>query len=363
MWTPPAGGRRPRTFRPFPIGLVAETLTRWEDGSQGHARAAKRGGHARADPASAPAGAASLGAVRMLVTGASGFLGGFACRELQARGHAVTALVRRPGSAPPGCDEAHADLAGDPAQLAAALAAARPECVLHLAAEIATQRDVARIAAVNVAGTRRLLEACAAAGSPKLVFASTVVTGDAHGALLDEDTVLPVETAYGRSKQEGERLLRASGLPGVVVRPSHVYGPGGWFAGELVRRLRQPGRFAVVGRGENWWDVVHVEDVARALCDAAESAPAGATYHVVDDAPIRLADFAATLATALGVGRPRHVPVPLARLAAGRDPVAAVTRSARSSNARIKRELGWAPRYPTAADGIPAAVAGLSAAD
>ena len=297
--------------------------------------------------------------VRTLVTGASGFLGGFACRELTARGHAVTALVRRPGSAPPGCEEAHADLAGEPGALAAAVAAARPDRVLHLAAEIATQRDAARIAAVNVAGTERLLAACRAAGAPKVVFASTVVTGDAHGALLDEDTPLPVETSYGRSKQEGERLLRASGLPGVVVRPSHVYGPGGWFAHELVRRIRQPGRFAVVGRGANWWDVVHVEDVARALCDAAESAPAGSTYHVVDDTPIRLADFAATIAAALGAGRPRHVPAALARLAAGRDPVAAVTRSARSSNARIKRELGWAPRWASAAEGVPAAIAAL----
>jgi nucleoside-diphosphate-sugar epimerase len=312
--------------------------------------------------AASPSGvrAGSLGPVRILVTGASGFLGGFACDELLARGHAVTALVRRPGSAPPGCAEANADLTGDPAALAHALSAAQPDCVLHLAAEIATQRDAARIAAVNVAGTARLLEACAAAGSPRVVFASTVVTGDAHGALLDEQTALPVETAYGRSKQEGERMLRASGLPGVVVRPSHVYGPGGWFARELVRRLRQPGRFAVVGHGQNWWDVVHAADAARALCDAAESAPDGSTYHVVDDGPIRLADFVATVAGALRIGPPRHVPVRLARLAAGRDPVAAATRSARSSNARIKRELGWTPRYATAAEGVPAAVAALT---
>ncbi len=299
--------------------------------------------------------------MRILVTGASGFLGGFACRELQARGHHVTALVRRPGSAPSAADaEAHANLAGDPAALAAVIAAARPECVLHLAAEIATQRDPARIEAVNVTGTARLLDACRAVEPPpKVVFASTVVTGDAHGAVLDEQTPLPVETTYGRSKQEGERLLRASGLPGVVVRPSHVYGPGGWFAGEFIRRLRAPGRFAVVGDGRNWWDVVHVEDVARALADAAEQAPAGALYHVADDTPIRLVDFAAATAAALGTGPPRHAPAWLARLASGRDPIAAVTRSARSSNALVKRELGWAPRHASAATGVPAAVAAL----
>ena len=149
------------------------------------------------------------------------------------------------------------------------------------------------------------------------------------------------------------------GLPGIVIRPSHVYGAGGWYADEFVKRLRQPGRFAVIGRGDNWWDVVRVEDVATAICDAAERAPAGALYHVADDEPIRFRDFIALTAQALGVGPPRSVPAALARIAGGRDPVAAVVRSARSSNARIKRELEWSPRFPSAALGVPDAVAGL----
>ena len=168
-----------------------------------------------------------------------------------------------------------------------------------------------------------------------------------------------METAYGRSKQEGERLVGGSGLDTVIIRPSHVYGPGGWYAEEFVKRLRQPGRLAVIGSGENWWDVVRSEDVASAFVDAAERAPAGAIYHVVDDEPIRYFDFVALTAEALGVGRPRRVPVWLARLAAGADPVRAVVRSARSSNARVKAELGWAPRFPTAREGVPDAVAAL----
>src|SRR6202022_23488 len=130
---------------------------------------------------------------------------------------------------------------------------------------------------------------------------------DAGGAVLEEDSELPVETAYGRSKQEGERLVRESGLPQVILRPSHVYGPGGWYAEEIVKRLRQPGRFAVVGSGQNWWDVVHVDDVAAACVDAADRAPSGAVYHVVDDEPIRYYDFVALTATALGVGPPRRI--------------------------------------------------------
>jgi nucleoside-diphosphate-sugar epimerase len=232
--------------------------------------------------------------------------------------------------------------------------------VVHLAAEIASQRDAARVREVNVEGTRRLLDACRDGGAPRFVFASTVVTGDARGEALDEGTELPVETAYGRSKQEGERLVRESGLDHVIIRPSHVYGPGGWYEEEFVTRLRQPGRFAVIGSGQNWWDVVRVEDVASALVLAAAGAPAGALYHVVDDEPIRLYDFVALTAQALGVGRPRRIPVWLARLAAGGDPVRAVVRSARSLTGRIKGELGWRPRFPSAREGVPDAVAKLA---
>jgi nucleoside-diphosphate-sugar epimerase len=297
--------------------------------------------------------------MRVLVTGASGFLGGAVCAELVGRGHEVDALVRREGSEPPDTKPVAGDLT-DGGSLSRAVEGAAPECVVHLAAEIASQRDPKKIDEANVEGTRRLIAACEAAGVRRMVFTSTVVTGDAKGAVLDEESELPVETAYGRSKQAGERLLRESSLEDVVIRPSHVYGPGGWFVEEFVDRLRQPGRFAVIGSGENWWDVVRVEDVASACVDAAERAPAGALYHVVDDEPIRFYDFVALAATALGTGAPRRVPAWLARLAAGSDPIRSVTRSAKSSNARIKSELGWAPRFPTAREGVPDAIAGLS---
>jgi nucleoside-diphosphate-sugar epimerase len=305
--------------------------------------------------------------MRALVTGASGFIGGVLCAQLLERGHEVTALVRRDGSAPAGARELVAEL-GDGRALTQALASARPDCVFHLAAEIASQRSERKLQVVNVEGTRRLLGACAAladgdaAARPRLVFASTVVTGDAHGALLTEEQPLPVETPYGRSKQEGERLVLGCGLPAVVIRPSHVYGPGGWYENELIAHLRQPGRFAVIGSGANLWDVVHVDDVACALCMAGESAPAGSTYHVVDDEPISFYDFMALSADALGLGAPRRTPVTLARIVAGGNAVAAAVRSARSSNAKIKHELGWTPRFASAREGVVDAVARLSRA-
>jgi nucleoside-diphosphate-sugar epimerase len=299
--------------------------------------------------------------MRVFVTGASGFIGGVLCARLvEDSGHEVLALVRREGSEPPGTHALLGDLS-DTERLRALLAEAQPDCVIHLAAEIASQRSEAKVREVNVAGTKRLLDACVAFDRPRFVFCSTVVTGDAHGELLDEQSKLPVETPYGRAKQEGEQMVLASGLPCAIVRPSHVYGPGGWYAHELVARLRQPGRFAVIGSGANLWDVVHVDDVVDVLLLAAagEASGAEAIYHVADDEPISFYDFMALTAQALGVGPPRRIPVAVARLAAGRNAVDAVVRSARSSNAKVKRELGWTPRFPTAREGIADAVARL----
>ena len=311
--------------------------------------------------------------MRILITGASGFIGGMLAADLRERGHEVLSLVRRPGSEPPGTRPVAGDLQ-DGDGLRRAVADARPDAVVHLAAEIASQRDSRRVHEINVGGTERLLAACreagggdgsggagGGAGGPRIVFSSTVVTGEADGALLTEDQPLPVATPYGRSKQEGERLVLGSGLPAVVIRPSHVYGPGGWYAEELVPRLRQPGRFAVIGSGANLWDVVHVDDVVAALTAGVERAPAGGIYHVADDEPITFYDFMALTAQTLGLGRPRRIPAAVARLAAGRNAVDAVVRSARSSNALAKRELGLQLRFPSAQTGVPDALARLAA--
>src|ERR1700694_5100012 len=97
--------------------------------------------------------------MRTLITGASGFIGAALSGGLLERGHEVFALVRRPGSEPPGTRAVSADL-GDASGLAAALTSARPQCVIHLAAEIASQRSEQLVREVNVAGTERLLGAC-----------------------------------------------------------------------------------------------------------------------------------------------------------------------------------------------------------
>ena len=109
--------------------------------------------------------------------------------------------------------------------------------------------------------------------------------------------------------------------------------------------MRQPGGFAVVGRGDNWWDVVHVADVARAWPTRRSAARTARCTTWPTTTRSRCSIREAHRRRSRG-GAPRRVPAAVARLVAGGDPVAAVVRSARTSNARIKRELGWSPEFP-----------------
>ena len=297
--------------------------------------------------------------MRVLVTGASGFIGGFVCAELLRHEHQVVALVRRPGSQPAGTTAVLGDLSTADG-LNGVFDSTSVDCVIHLAAEIATQRSAAKINATNINGMRRLIDACEKHLVERFVFTSTVVTGEANGAVLTEDSPLPIHTEYGRSKQAGETMLRESKLASLIIRPGHVYGPGGWYENEIVKRLKQPGRFVVIGSGRNWRDMVHVDDVASALVAAAERGQANEIYHCADDQPITQDDFVALTARALGVGAPRHVPLWLARLAVGRDTTLSIARSAKTSNKKLKRELGWSPKFAAVEFGVPAALATLS---
>jgi len=304
---------------------------------------------------------------RILVTGATGFIGTAVLPLLRERFPEATlgALVRSERSAATlgqrGINLVRADLADPPLKLSAAVRGFTPDVIVHLAAEIASSRNTTAIRKTNVEGTRRLAEAARGLDCFRcFLYTSTVVTGDAAGRMLTETDDIPLETDYGRAKHEAERILRDMSLPVTIIRPSHVYGPGGWFA-SVVADMRK-GFFRVPGRGDNWWDVVHVDDVASAIVLAIAAAPPRSVYHVVDDEPVHMDEFFQEVARLCGRRGVGHAPVFLARLLRGRGAIAAALRSARSSNARIKAELGWTPRYPSYREGLAATIDALTRA-
>lgn len=315
--------------------------------------------------------------MRILVTGANGFVGRALCAVLAERGHLVVAVVR-PGRAAPARTEAAVvgDLDGD-TDWSKALHGV--DAVVHLAARVHVMRDeaddpLAEFRRVNVAGTRRLAEQAAAAGVRRLVFVSSVkVNGDNSPGrpFTDADPPAPPD-AYGLSKHEAEMALAAvaaaTGLETVVVRPPLVYGPGAAGNFRVLLDAVRRGLPLPLAAVRNRRSLVFVGNLVDALALCAEHpAAAGRTYFVRDGEDVSTAQLFRLLARALG--RPARLwPLPPALLRAaatllGRTAAAdRVLGSLQVDDGALRLSLGWRPPF-TLAEGLALTVSGQPAPD
>jgi len=115
--------------------------------------------------------------------------------------------------------------------------------------------------------------------------------------------------------------------------------PPGCNARELIRKRRWP----IVGDGQGVWSFIHIEDAAAATIAAIDRGKPG-IYHVVDDQPAPIAEWLPIVASRMGAKPPRRVPRWLGRMVGGEAATVVMTEIRGASNAKAKRELGWAPR-------------------
>lgn len=203
---------------------------------------------------------------RVLVTGATGFIGRTLVPELLKQGFTVTCLIRSdPG---PGLWADCRVVAGDLDNQESIAAAVRgSDAVIHAAA-ILNAKDPHEYHAVNVEGTKRLVAAATKAKVKHFIFLSSVDVG--HG------------TAYGRSKEEGERIVKESGIRYTILRPGPVYGPGDdKNIMEIYKMVATKAVVPVMGSGNNLRQPIHVEDLAASIIAVILSPKSfGKTYYL-----------------------------------------------------------------------------------
>ena len=194
----------------------------------------------------------------VLLTGATGFVGGYVARHAVERGHRLRALVRKIDAADTLVQQGVEVVEGDITRPQSLEEAANGcDVVIHLVGIIREKPPVATFDGVHTRGTIRVLEAAERAGAKKFVQMSAL------GARADG-------TAYQRTKFEAEEVVRRSEIPHVIFRPSIVVGAGGEFIELLLRMLRALPVAPVIGDGRYRLQPVDVEDVAAVFVQAAE---------------------------------------------------------------------------------------------
>jgi farnesol dehydrogenase len=227
--------------------------------------------------------------MKVLLTGATGFLGRTVARRLAARGHALRVLARATSRTDglPGIAEI---APGDVTDAASVREAVRGcEAVVHMAALVRIWvPDPERFEAVNVGGLRSALAAAREAGVRLVYTSSFIALGPSGEGRLDaerEHPGPPYRNAYERTKAEADALARRAAADGqdvVIVYPGVVYGPGDMTEGNIVARLvadHLDGRLpALVGPGDRRWSYAFAEDVAEGHALALEKAESGERY-------------------------------------------------------------------------------------
>jgi nucleoside-diphosphate-sugar epimerase len=305
--------------------------------------------------------------MKYFLTGATGFIGGRLARQLRQAGHEVVAVVRNPAKAQ---DLAQMGITLHQGDVTEKESLRGPmtgvEGVFHVAGWYKVGvRDKSQAYAINVTGTRNVLELMRELKIPKGVYTSTLaVNSDTHGVEVDESYHFTGQhlSVYDQTKAEAHEVavkMIQESLPLVIVQPGLVYGPGDTssvrtsFIQYLTRKLPiMPQQTAF-----SW---AHVDDIAHAHWLAMEKGQVGANYFIcgpthtfinalelaneITGVPLPLAvppGMVRAMSAMMSV-LDRFIPLPESYTGEGLRIIAGVTYI--GTNARARRELGYAPR-------------------
>jgi nucleoside-diphosphate-sugar epimerase len=302
--------------------------------------------------------------MRVLLAGASGAIGTPLTGQLIAAGHEVVGISRSEANAQrlreAGAEAVVADVM-DRENLLTAVREVRADAVMHELTALRTRKMREAMEGTNAlrtTGTAHLLAAAEAVGAHRFLTQS-IMFGYGyrdHGPrVLTEDDPFGepgpgrFASAIAAMRSNEEQVFSADGIEGIALRYGAFYGRDS-FTRTIVNLVRKR-RLPVPRSGGGFANFIYIDDAAAATVAALEKGRAGQAYNVVDDEPVRWADYLDALAAELGARRPWRIPDGMLRAIPYVH--ALMTTSMRVSNAKAKSELGWSPAVPTYRQGIP----------
>lgn len=255
--------------------------------------------------------------LKILITGATGLLGGHLIKELRQRREHIRALVLPIEDTSKLLEQGVEVVKGDITNRSTLDAAVKDiDLVFHLAGMMGVWRSFADYHLVNVIGSENLYKAAQKAGVRRFVHTSShTVYGLGHGRFLSEDSPLrPDPDPYSLTKAEADRLIRrlmlTSEMETVILRPGTFFGPGDRLHfGRMAQKVKD-GKGVLIGRGDNALPFCYVSDVVQGFMLAGyhEKAP-GQVYNITNDRPLSQREMFQAIADAVGGIRPTlHLP-------------------------------------------------------